>query len=774
MGRIGFFLAGVGIAALAAPAFAQDASAPPQTPPQDAQEAGGLQDIVVTAQRRSERLQDVPVAITAADSQQLATARVENISNVAAISPSVQFTSANISTSTANIQIRGLGTTGNSRSFEGAVGVFIDGVYRTRAAAALQNFNDIDSLQILRGPQGTLFGKNTSAGAVLVSSAAPRVDRVEGKYEIGYGNFDTFLGKGAVNVPLSDNAAIRVAGVYSRRDGFYKDVNTGKHLNGDETYAFKGQFLFEPTDTIKIRLIGDYSHGEGACCYANSNLVDGPTQPLVDALTQALGLKTPSSRLSDFETALNHPGNQVVKDYGGTLLTDIEFGGDTLKSVTALRKFSVVQSDVDPDFSAADIFSLDEDFSSRFFSQELTYNGKISSLNANYVLGAYYSNEKLRMARDTRWESQAQVYWDTLLSAAGVPAGTVYAAPGTWAEERMGGRARSYAAFAHFDFKVAEQWNIIAGLRYSVEKKSGFFFNPFYRSQPNDVFRVLGVQPGPAYDARTTDKALSGTFGIQYHPSRDAMIYLTYNRGFKAGGINMDANGAGVRANNPAEVPGAIPLDPVYRPEKVDAVELGAKVEYLDRRARTNVAVFYNHIDDLQVAQFVGLQFAVLNAKSAKTYGLEVENLFQVTDTVTLGLDGTWLPKAAFGNDPNIDPVLSGHRFRYASKFTGNATVNLDQPVTDDLRVTGRVQYQYMSPQLLNTASLFRRSSASLVNANFGIKSERGGWQVEAWVQNLFDKTYSTFAFNTPLQTGDENAYLAPPRTFGLTLRGNF
>ena len=292
MGRIGFFLAGVGIAALAAPAFAQDA--PPQTPP----EGPGLQDIVVTAQRRSERLQDVPVAITAAGAQQLATARVENIANVAAISPSVQFTAGNISTSTANIQIRGLGTTGNSRSFEGAVGVFIDGVYRTRAAAALQNFNDIDNLQILRGLQGTLFGKNTSAGAVLISSTAPELDRVEGKYEIGYGNFDTFLAKGAVNVPLSENAAIRVAGLYSTRDGIYKDVNTGKRLNGDETYAFKGQFLFEPVDTVKIRLIGDYSRGHGACCYATSNLVDGPTQPPVATRSTARAKSAASTSIS--------------------------------------------------------------------------------------------------------------------------------------------------------------------------------------------------------------------------------------------------------------------------------------------------------------------------------------------------------------------------------------------------------------------------------------------------------------------------------------------
>ena len=167
---------------LAVPAHAQ-APAPEAPAPAAQQASGGLEDIVVTAQRRAENIQDVPIAITAADADTLATARVENVSNIQAISPSISFRATNISTSSANVIIRGLGTTGNSRSFEGSVGVFIDGVYRSRAASALQNFLDIDNLQVLRGPQGTLFGKNTTAGALLLASAKP-TDRIGGLVEI--------------------------------------------------------------------------------------------------------------------------------------------------------------------------------------------------------------------------------------------------------------------------------------------------------------------------------------------------------------------------------------------------------------------------------------------------------------------------------------------------------------------------------------------------------------------------------------------------------------
>lgn len=747
-----------------------------------------LGDIIVTAQRRSENIQNVPISITAADADALASARVENISNIQAISPSISFRVTNIASSSANVIIRGLGTTGNSRSFEGSVGVFIDGVYRSRAASALQNFLDIDNLQVLRGPQGTLFGKNTTAGALLLTSTAPSLDRIEGLVDIGYSNFNTVLTRGALNVPLTETMSVRIAGLASTRDGYFTDATTGQSLNNDSSQAMKAQLLFEPSTKFSIRLIGDYSLSQGNCCYATANYVDGPTQALVNALSIANGKALPSRRLGSFEASLDGTNNQRIQDYGGTALINIGLGNGEIRSVSALRKFTVSQRDADADFSGASILSLNEDFSSRFISQELTYNGKVEALNANLVLGGYFSDEKLEMARDLFWGSQAQIYWNTLLGAAGIPSGTAEAAKGLFASEVMGGRGRSYAAFGHMDFAIGSKFNIIAGLRYSIERKRGAFRYGYFDPQPNALFKLLGVLPGPAYDAKTTDRALSGTFGVQYRPIDDMMLYATYNRGFKAGGVNIDASAAGTIVNN-AQAFNALPagiraaffpgvtaqpqLDPAFKPETVNAYEMGVKYEYLGRRARTNISLFYYDISSVQIAQFVGLQFTVLNAKKAKDYGLEFENLFKLTPVLTLGLDGTWLPHASYADDSAIDPVLSGSRFRFAPKFQANATINLDQPISHDMNLTARVQYQYSGRQLINTASLTERSEVNIINANLGIKT-RSGLSIEGWVQNLTNEIYPSQTLNTPQQNLDENAYLSPPRTYGIRLRCQF
>ncbi|MEH3048181.1 TonB-dependent receptor [Sphingomonas adhaesiva] len=784
-------LAAVAGCCLSSGVYAQQAAAPPSPTPAPAatEESQGLGDIIVTAQRRAENLQNVPIAITAASADTLATARVDNIANIQAISPSITFRATNISSSTANVIIRGLGTTGNSRSFEGSVGVFIDGVYRTRAAAALQNFLDIDNLQVLRGPQGTLFGKNTSAGALLLSSARPSTQRMEGMVDMGYGNFNSVLVRAAGNVPLTDTLAVRIAGLASTRKGFYTDAQTGRDLNGDATQAAKVQLLFEPSSDLSIRLIGDYSRGGGNCCYATSSFRAGPTQPLIDGLTTALGLRVPSANPSDWQQTLNGNGHQTITDYGGTALVDIGLGNGSLKWVTALRRFKVDQRDMDPDFSGADIFRYYENFESRFFSQEVTFNTRVEALNADMVLGGFYSDEKLNMGRTLPWAVQGQAYWDTVLGAAGIPAGTAQAPVGPWAIEDMHGKAKSYAGFAHLDFALGDRVNVIAGLRYSVEKKRGSFRNSYFDPSPLAVFKLLGVGPGPDYDRSTTDKALSGTFGLQFRPVDDVMLYATYNRGFKAGGVNIDANGAGTLVNNAAvfnALPAAIragffpgvtaqaPLSPIYKPETVNAYEAGAKIEYLNRRARTNIAFFYYDLSNLQIAQFIGLRFTVLNARAATDYGVEMENLFQLTDSLTLGVDGTYIPHAKYANDANIDPVLSNSRFRFAPELSGNVALNLDQPVTDDMNLTARVQYQYTSGQLINTAGTSRQGPISLLNANLGVKIPSSKLTVEGWIQNLFDKTYFTQAFATPLQTGDENGYLGAPRTYGIRLRASF
>jgi iron complex outermembrane receptor protein len=269
------------------------------------------------------------------------------------------------------------------------------------------------------------------------------------------------------------------------------------------------------------------------------------------------------------------------------------------------------------------------------------------------------------------------------------------------------------------------------------------------------------------------------------------MAYATYNRGFKAGGINMDQNAAGGVLNNaayfgalPAPLQGLIsalaggaapaaPLDPSYKPETINAFEAGAKIQYLNHRARTNISVFYYDLKNLQIAQFVGLRFTVLNAKSAVDYGAEIENTFALTKSVTLNADATWIPHAQYGVDPNIDQHLSGSRFRFAPKLTANIGANLDTPLTDTVDLIARLQYQYASSQYDNVAGNNVQGSVGLLNANLGVKINRR-ITVEGWVQNLTNKTYASQVFETPLQTGTENAYMAPPRTFGARVHIGF
>jgi outer membrane receptor protein involved in Fe transport len=768
-------------------AAAQDnASAPAAA----AQDGTGLGEIIVTAQRRSENLMDVPVAVTAVTADDLSAARVDNIANIGAISPSISFSSTNSPATSANIQIRGIGTVGNNVVFEGAVGVFVDGVYRSRAGQVLANFLDIGDMQILRGPQGTLFGKNTSAGALLLTSTKPSTTDFSANYELTVANYDTQLVRGAFNAPLTDKLGVRIAAMYSHNDGVIRDPRGGSY-NGGRSFGFKFQTLLEPSYAVRLHFIADYAESQNNCCYGNVDVVDGPTQPLINALSAALGNPLVNGAPLRYRQTLNQDTDQEVRDRGVMLIGEFDLGGGTLTSTTAYRRWDAPQRNSDSDFSGADIINIDSRFSSKQFSQELVYNDDIGDV-AEYVLGAYYANEKIATGRDFFWGSQAQAFWNAALAPRGIPAGFAQAPNGELGSSEIeNGKSTSYAAFMHWTVHLGEKLSLIAGARYTREEKDGSFRDAAVPTVSRPVFTLLGLRPGPAYDAATTDNALSGTLGLRYEFSSDATAYLTYSRGFKAGGVNLDGNAAGTVANNPAvdgrpldPTPGVPnrPLDPTYRPEKIDGFEAGLKLRWLDGRARTSMAAFYNDISDLQVAQFLGLQFAIINAKSAKSYGAEIENEFQLTDSLNLQLAGTWLPKADFGNDPrlgiqNANPVLGGlaeRRFSRTPKFAGNAAINLDQPISSRLAITGRAAVQYFGSHFTNTANNLRQDGYALLDFSIGLKAIDDRWSLSAYCSNCTDKRYLTQHFNTPLQTGDVNAYVGTPRQYGVMLRGKF
>ena len=731
------------------------------------------EEVIVTAQRRAQNLQEVPVAVTAVTAEMLEAARVENIGDVQQISPSISFDSSNSAANSPNIRIRGIGTVGNSRAFEGAVGVFVDGVYRTRAGQALQNWLDIDGLQVLRGPQGTLFGKNTSAGALLVNSTRPTLGDFNSDFELTYGNYDTMLARGAVNIPMGDRAAARVAALWSEADGFIENPNTGDSYNERKPRAAKAQLLVEPTDSLTLRLIADYSEEKSNCCYGQVDDVDGPFQPFINLLTLARGLNPPSADFDDYEQVLSNDTRQDLTDKGVVLQADWELGeGNSLHSVTAYRSWKIQQDGMDADFTGANVLTINESFRTDFFSQELTYNGTLAS--ADYVLGAYFADEDIDATHQLLWGNQAQVFFDALFGAqAGLPPGTSAAPEGLWSDAILPASSRSYAAFTHWSIGLSDPLKLIVGARYSREDKTGAFKRFLFTPLPNAAFRLLNVQPGPEYSARQEDDAVTGTLGLQYQFTQDVMGYVSYSRGFKAGGVNIDNTAAGTRLNNPAEVVGAVPLDPRYKPEYVDGYELGLKTEYANGRARSNFAAFYDEMKDLQVAQFLGTQFTIVNAPEATVYGLEAENSFSLTDTLTLGLDATWLAEAEFGESASI-LNLSGRDFAQAPDLAANASLSLDQPLSNSLSLVGRVAATYTGEQFTNTSNDLMRDAQTELNLSLGLKASDNSWSVTAWCQNCSDERYVTQHFNSPLQGPDSNGYVSAPLTYGLTLRMSF
>jgi iron complex outermembrane receptor protein len=261
---------------------------------------------------------------------------------------------------------------------------------------------------------------------------------------------------------------------------------------------------------------------------------------------------------------------------------------------------------------------------------------------------------------------------------------------------------------------------------------------------------------------------------LQYLFDSNKMAYVTYSRGFKAGGITLDTNAAGLVANNPAIVPGATPLNPTYRPERIEGVEAGFKADYFDDKARSNLAVFYDKISDLQVTEFLGLQFAVLNAPNAKVYGVETENTYRVTRDITLTAAATALPEARIADSHLLGPPLSGRRFAQAPRWAGSLGANASHSLNESIAVTARAALQYAGRVYTDTSSYYQIGSVTLLNAGLGIESVNRDWSAEAWCLNCADRRYYIVTFPVPLQTGTQGAYVGAPRTFGLTLRAHF
>ena len=783
-----------------------------------------LEEVFVTAQKREQSAQDVPIAITAMSAEAMRAAGVTDIADLTDINPSISF-DVGQSSQNSSLKIRGIGTVGNGRTFEGAVGVFIDGVYRSRSGMALQDMNDIGSLELLRGPQGTLFGKNTVAGALSLNSTRPNFDGVSGNAEVLLGNYNKELISLALNLPLTDRHAIRVSAISNRQDGFLRSrQQDGRTYNQTDRLSAKVQWLFDISDSLESHLILDYSTADAGCCWGSVQVLSGPLTDDLIYYANLRGLDFYTDRNAEDQrlTNNNSRSSELRDDMGLSWTLNWALENMDIKSVTGLRRFKDEQVNGDADFGPAHILQLNEPTQIDFFSQEINLSTSFGPVDL--IAGLYFSKEEYSSYRNFVADTDANNYAsfrttmaipellglsvDTaplcrppgmtlgcttllsgLLGPLGIGAFDLFPAGGEKIiEDNYYQDATSAAAFVHAQADLGAGWTAIAGLRYSRDEKEGGYDQLYWydsllsrliintgllgpvpsgdASTPRNALDLFGIYNSPSFYDEYEKGVLTSTASLQYAFNDDVMTYLTYSRGYKSGAVNLFQEAANF--NNTT-----------YAPEYATSWELGLKSRYWDGRAQTNIALFDTVYENLQINFFNGFNFFTRNTGEATSRGVELENTVQLTDALRAELSVTWL-EAEFsdlGNAPDTIQHLDGRQTPRAPDLSGVMALTYEQPLSQSLMAYGRVSGSYSGEHWASpdTADEPTQGPYTLWDLSLGMRfMGRFDYDLSLFCKNCTDVTYRTIYFAMPVQEGSYNAYLNEPRQMGVSLKASF
>ncbi|MBN8845908.1 MAG: TonB-dependent receptor [Sphingomonadales bacterium] len=461
-------------------AYAQDA-APATTG--DTTDYGN--EIIVTASKRSQTLQDTPIAVSVTSAADLQNSQIRDLIDLQSAVPSLRVSQLQSSANT-NFIIRGFGNGANNAGIEPSVGVFIDGVYRSRSAAQIGDLPNVERIEVLRGPQSTLFGKNASAGVISIVTQKPQYE-FGGSVEASYGNYDAIVLKGNITGPISDTIAFSLGANFNRRDGYAQDLKLGTDVNDRNRWGVRGQLLFEPTDALSIRLIGDYDKIDENCCIAG-NVIAGPTVAITNAL--AGGVSVDANNPFSYRVYNNFLSSNEIENYGGSAQIDYDLGSLALTSITAYRKVQA-NTNQDSDFTGADLIGEKSDnVGIDTFTQEVRLTSDFDG-PINFLVGGYYFNEKVDQQSAIRFGTQFRPYGDALIRAAsgnalnvamleqtfgaleGAPTryvGTFFRA-GNGLDEDYQMKNEAFSLFGTVDFEVTDRLTLTAGANYTQDRK---------------------------------------------------------------------------------------------------------------------------------------------------------------------------------------------------------------------------------------------------------------------------------------------------------------
>ena len=753
--------------------YAAEAETHPPVPAGTAAANGSqLETVTVTTRRREESSQDVPTPMSVVSGQNLETQRVYRIQDLQQLVPSVNV--AYMHARQSSVSIRGLGNNPASDGLEGSVGLYIDNVYLGRPGMAVFDLMDIEQLEVLRGPQGTLFGKNTTAGVINISTRAPSFTP-ERSIETSVGEDGYFQTKGTISGPLNDQLAGRFSAYRTRSDGDIKNEYDGHDLNGGSREGFRAQLLFKPNEDFNLRWIGDYNEEDSSAgtrvLYNTGPTINGVN--LYESRASAAGATLVNGRhrkvnLDNDQHVTVHQGGTSV-EANWTLPSDF-----TLTSVSSYRFWNFTPRN-DDGLNVPASYNAGVSVEDKQYSQEFRLASPKGEF-FDYVVGAYYFGSDLDNKSFSYYGPQADI-WN------GTPAGSL-------ANVTSVGNGHiqtdSFALFAQGTWHLSERLDFTAGVRGTYEEKNA----SVSRNAPVGGVAVAGAAANArrgragVYDSGDLNQyssSPSGLLNLSYRITDDVLGYATLSHGEKSGGVNL--------AVGSAPTAGADSL--LIGTERANNAELGFKSTLWDHRLQLNANVFWTQVNAYQTNAYDAanrVQY-LTNAGSVRSRGIEFESTVVPLRGLTLNFNGSYndVSYLSYKDAPCPPEVsqapgapascdLSGHQVVGASKWIGNANGEYKWNLANGFEpyVTGSYAFRSKAVGTVEDSNYGQIPSYAVVNLSTGLRGDfnQGQWDVSLWLKNAFDKTYYT-----TLWTGGNGGYeglLGTPRTLGVTGRYDF
>ena len=769
--------------------------------------AQGIEEIIVTAQKREQSLQDVPISITAFTGEFLEDSGIDTLQQLGQYTPNLSLAS---SSQLANnrIILRGVGSVGNS-AIEPSVAVFVDGIYIPRPSSVIGTLTDLEIVEVLRGPQGTLFGRNASMGALNIRTRKPE-DEFSGDIRASYGNYDHLRVAGALSGAFSPDIAGRVAFQYSDRDGYGENSFTRDGSNSDvgdwDDVSLRGKLFFEPDTDLDITLTADYSrinNGGGVI----EVLPDSVRPEYLEAFRIFLSPTDPFTMPSgEVPESVNGFDNKVHQDHRDDaedeqwgISGDINwrFGDHTLRSITGYRKWSNDTVDESVIRLPMDLIRRVTYYDVETVSQELQILSPTGG-RIEYVAGAYFYQEDYGIDQSfDHGQDFCSPFVNNLFAsyladfnfspraaraiAGGVSRDCDAATQTDTVSTRFRQEVSNFALYGQLTFNVAEQLRVTGGVRWTDSNKDGSFLslvnNPISAPpSPENPFTIDLRIPEAHPDLEYDEEEITWLANISYHPIENVMLFATYATGFRSGGFNPEG------FDSVAEAAGANRL---YETETVDNIEVGAKGGLFDNRVVVNLNYFHTEIDDLQDRRFDGVNFLMQNVEELTQQGVELDIQARPIDQLYAVLGVSYLD-SRFGNFPNATSLpaeiadyrtsvqlsrflgfppaqvpardLTGDRNHFSPEWQ----LSLVAEWSDRIPVSGlgwfvRGEYQYIAEQNVgadtNQAAQTIQPGYDIVNARLGLRGANDGWEISSFVRNVFGQNYCQVIFIQALAT---------------------